>query len=273
MTWEDAVRWCLRQPDLQQLAKDAYFGDPLETAKRYHSSPEYAEVRRLLPSKPGRALDLGAGNGILSHALAEDGWRVTAVEPDPSGLVGAGAIRNMAARSGLPITVVEAFGEAIPLEDADFDVVVARQVLHHAHDLAAFCREMARLVRSGGRVVTLRDHVVTGAAQLDAFFSIHPLHRLYGGENAFTLEAYRGALAAANLRIEREIGPFASVINFAPHTPQTLRQEIAARTGPLAPATSALLALPGGFELVLKLLDRFDNRPGRLVSFVCVKES
>ena len=41
----------------------------------------------MIPRKAGRALDLGAGNGILSYALAREGWSVTAVEPDPSALV------------------------------------------------------------------------------------------------------------------------------------------------------------------------------------------
>ncbi len=66
MSWEDAVRWSLAQPDMQKLAADAYFGDPVDAAERYRASAEYAAVRKLLPATPGRALDLGAGNGILS---------------------------------------------------------------------------------------------------------------------------------------------------------------------------------------------------------------
>lgn len=271
MSWEDAVRWSLAQPDMQKLAADAYFGDPVDAAERYRASAEYAAVRKLLPATPGRALDLGAGNGILSYALARDGWQVTAVEPDPSALVGAAAIRSIGERTGVAIKVIEAFGEAIPLEDADFDVVVARQVLHHAHDLKAFCAEMARLVRKGGRVLTFRDHVISGPDQHAAFLKIHPLHHLYGGENAFTLAQYRGALEAAGLTIDAEFGPFASVINYAPHTPQTLREEIAGRTGPLKPLVSLALAPQPVLALALKILSKADNRPGRLVSFAATK--
>ncbi|MEC5293725.1 MULTISPECIES: class I SAM-dependent methyltransferase [unclassified Aurantimonas] len=90
------------------LAHAAYFDEPLAAARRYHASAEFAAVRRMIPASPGRALDLGAGNGILSWALAREGWAVTAVEPDPSILVGAGAIRAMSEQSGTPIEVIEA---------------------------------------------------------------------------------------------------------------------------------------------------------------------
>ena len=42
--------------------------------------------------------------------------QVTAVEPDPSDLVGAGAIRALSKETGVAIEVVEAFGEAVPID-------------------------------------------------------------------------------------------------------------------------------------------------------------
>ena len=44
----------------------------------------------------GQALDVGAGRGIASYALAREGFTVTVLEPDDSHLVGAGAIRSLA---------------------------------------------------------------------------------------------------------------------------------------------------------------------------------
>lgn len=254
---------------MAELARGAYFGDPVEAAQRYRASAEFAAVRDMLPATTGRALDLGAGNGILAWALAMDGWDVTAIEPDPSDLVGAGAIRALAATTDVPITVIEAMGEDIPLDSAGFDIVVARQVLHHAHDLPAFCREMSRLSRAGAVIVTLRDHVISGPEQLPLFLDQHPLHYLYGGENAFTLAQYRSALSEAGLTVQRELRSFQSIVNYDPMRPDELVGRLAEKAGPLRGLASAALgALP--FNWVAELATHLDRRPGRLVSFTCV---
>lgn len=276
LDWEGAVNWLLDQPDQAELARAAYFDQPTSVpARRYHGSAEFAELRRYLPKQPGRALDLGAGNGILSFALAVDGWQVTAVEPDPSALIGAGAIRALAKDTGTAIDVVEAFGEAIPLEAANYDLVIARQVLHHANDLGQFCREMARLARPGGLVITLRDHVISSPKQLPAFLAKHPLHHLYGGENAFEAGQYRDALTGAGLRISKELGSFASVINYDPMRPDQVRSAIADRVGGklsfLAPPLRAGLSLLP-LQAIGAVATLLDKRPGRLVSFICEKE-
>ncbi|MER8689017.1 class I SAM-dependent methyltransferase [Mesorhizobium sp. M1136] len=271
MTWEDAVRWCMSEPSMKELARAAYFDDPVLAARRYHESAEFQAVRSMIPRKAGRALDLGAGNGILSYALAREGWSVTAVEPDPSALVGAAAIRTLAEKTGTHIDVIEAFGEAIPLTAAGYDLVVARQVLHHAHDLPAFCREVARLSREGATFLSLRDHVISGPKQLEPFLRTHPLHHLYGGENAFTLAAYRAALQGAGLTIDREMNSFQSVVNYDPMTASEIRERLAGVFGPLSGLVRlALSPLPfGAVAGVAALLDR---RPGRLVSFLCHKQ-
>ncbi|MER9072681.1 class I SAM-dependent methyltransferase [Mesorhizobium sp. M0904] len=270
MTWEDAVRWCMSEPSMKDLARAAYFDDPVAAAQRYHESAEFQAVRGMIPRKPGRALDLGAGNGILSYAMAREGWSVTAVEPDPSALVGAAAIRTLAEKTGTRIDVIEAFGEAIPLSAAGYDLVVARQVLHHAHDLPAFCREVARLSRDGAMFLSLRDHVISGPKQLEPFLRAHPLHHLYGGENAFTLANYRAALEGAGLTIDREMNSFQSVVNYDPMTASEIRERLAVAFGPLS-GLARLTLSPLPFGAVVAAAALLDRRPGRLVSFLCHK--
>src|SRR5436190_23871854 len=88
-SWEEAVAWLLTQPQHRDLAVGSYFDPPLsDAAVRYWRSPEWLALRDLSPKPPGDALDVGAGNGIATFALAKDGWRVTAIEPDPSESVG-----------------------------------------------------------------------------------------------------------------------------------------------------------------------------------------
>jgi len=136
VTWESAVVWLRNQPDQRQLVLDAYYDDPLlAAAKRYHESDEWREIAALLRGRAGKALDVGAGRGIASYALACEGFAVTALEPDPSAIVGSAAIRSLAAEAALPIEVVEETSERLPFADGEFDVVFARAVLHHTSDL------------------------------------------------------------------------------------------------------------------------------------------
>lgn len=230
MTWEEAVAWLRSQPDQQDLVRACFFDDPLlEAARRYRNCAEWQAVRRLLPEVKGKVLDLGSGRGISAYALAADGWQTTALEPDPSLLVGAGAIRSLAREAGLAITVVQDWGESLPFPEAAFDVVHARQVLHHAHDLKALCREVARVLKPGGLIVATREHVINKPEDLQAFFDSHPLHRLYGGENAFTLEQYTTALQSAGFKLKKIFNPWASDINLYPTTRDEIRQHLARR--------------------------------------------
>ncbi|MBU1325368.1 MAG: methyltransferase domain-containing protein [Alphaproteobacteria bacterium] len=272
-TWEGAVSWLRAQPDRQDLVRAAYYDDPLiEAAERYRTGEEWAEVRRRMGPGAGRsALDVGAGRGIASYALARDGFAVSALEPDPSALVGAAAIRALADEAGVRIDVVEEFSERLPFQDAAFDVVFARAVLHHTSDLAQACSEFFRVLKPGGRFVAVREHVISSQDQLPAFLEIHPLHSLYGGENAFLLQQYRDAIAAAGFVLTEELTPLGSAINFAPLTGAGVKDEIAARLGALGKAARPLFDAPGVWPLARAALTRVDHRPGRLYSFICDK--
>ncbi|MGD9669415.1 MAG: class I SAM-dependent methyltransferase [Hyphomicrobiaceae bacterium] len=272
ISWERAVRTLIEDRDRQALVEACYFDLPLtRAAERYRESEEWRAMRGLIGTPRGIAVDVGAGNGIVSYALAKDGWSAVAVEPDPSDLVGAGAIRGLAAAGGVAIDVREGFGEGLPLAAHEASLVIARQVLHHARDLPAFAREIARVLAPGGLLVSTRDHVITGPHQLQVFLDAHPLHYLYGGENAFSIAQYRSAFSGAGLRIEKELGAFDSVINYAPQSPETLRLEIAARFGPLGAAARTALKPAPLFNVAMRVLSYIDRRPGRVVSFVCRK--
>lgn len=274
-TWEDAVNWLRNQPDKRQLVLDAFYDDPLiVAAERYFSSTEWQAVATFLQGRSGKALDVGAGRGIASYALARSGFAVTALEPDTSAVVGAAAIRNLAAGTGLPIEVVEEFSERLPFADGSFDVVFARAVLHHMRDLDGACREMFRVLRPGGLLIAAREHVISKEADLKAFLDQHPLHHRYGGEHAFVLDRYVGALRAAGFAAIDVLAPLRSPINLFPYTIESLREAVVARLArkiPVAPVWRAALASRKVFVSLLSVAERFDHRPGRLYSFVCHK--
>ncbi len=278
-TWERAVAWLRDQPDQQALVRDCYYDDPLiDAARRFAVSEEFRAVSAWLPSVPGRALDLGAGRGIGSFALARSGWRVTAVEPDPSELVGAGAIRRLADEGRVAVEVVQDQAESLPFGDDAFDLVYARQALHHASDLTVFLKEAARVLRVGGRLIATREHVISRDEDLDAFLNGHPLHRFYGGEHAYRLDEYVDAIRASGLTVARVVGPFDSVVNYFPETSEQwrarCRRRLARWTG------SALAGVLTNDRRVLgravcsRVAARLSaecDTPGRLFSFVAHK--
>jgi len=272
LSWEDAVVWLRNQPDQRQLVIDGYYDDPLiAAAERYRASGEWREIAQLLHGRAGKALDIGAGRGIASYALAKQGFEVTALEPDPSAIVGAGAIRLLAIEAALPITVVEEFSEGLPFADGAFDVVHARAVLHHMSDLDVACSEMFRVLRPGGLFVAAREHVISCERDLDAFLAAHPLHHLYGGEHAYLLDRYLGALKAAGFDPLRVLPPLRSPINLFPYTIDTLRDALLDRVAqkiPGRPLWRLMLSSDRVFRSLLAVAELFDHRPGRLYSFV-----
>ncbi len=272
MTWEEAVRWYRRQPNSTQAIRDNYFDLPvLPAAERYAASEEFREVQRLLGAGQGRTLlDVGAGNGIASFAFMHDGWKVTALEPDPSNEVGAGAIEQLAEASGLPVRVVREVGEHLPFSDAEFSAIHARQVLHHFSNLEAGVEEIARVLIPGGLALITREHVADDAAQLASFLRSHPLHALYDGENAYPQETYLHAFRQAGLETVSVWSPLTSILNYHPGTATELAERVRRIT-----RGGILGHLLGGSAVFrqsrINAAERRECPPGRLYSFLMRK--
>jgi SAM-dependent methyltransferase len=275
VSWEEAVKWLRHQPEKIGLVLGAYYDDPLmAAAERFYHSEEWQATRKYLGPQRGAALDIGAGRGIASYALAKEGFSVTALEPDFSNIVGSGAIRKLAAESGLAIHVIEKRSESLPFQDKEFEVVFARAVLHHTQDLEASCQEISRVLKPGGRFIAVREHVITRPSDLPKFLATHPLHQICGAEAAFLLNRYLSAIRNAGLHLKHCLAPLSSPINFAPRTLEELRKELIARfcrNSTCRTIASWLLSIPGAWTSVFWLLNLVDNRPGRLYSFVCEK--
>jgi len=261
-------------PKWADLIRDSYLDlDVFESAERFRSSAEFLQVARCIGAHllQGRVLDLGAGNGIASWAFAKSGAKlVYALEPDPSNEIGRGAIQRLTAE--LPVRLIDAHGEQMPLPDEEVDVVYTRQVLHHTSDLQRVLQECARVLRSGGIFLACREHVVDNEQQLQAFLSSHPVHQLTGAENAYSLDEYLEAIRLAGLELEKALDPWDTVINAFPAVrtteeleryPQTILKRRFGRIGALASLA------PGVDSLVWRRIKR--PSPGRLYSFLATK--
>jgi ubiquinone/menaquinone biosynthesis C-methylase UbiE len=107
-----------------------------------------ALVRELRPGPGQRVLDVGAGTGALAERVSATGATVICVEPDAGSL--ATARRRLAGRHA---EFVAAAAETIPLPSGSADGAVVSLSAHHWQDRDQGFREIARILRPGGRVV------------------------------------------------------------------------------------------------------------------------
>jgi SAM-dependent methyltransferase len=106
-----------------------------------------AAARPYLPGAGGRVLDLGAGTGRFSAALADaTGAAVLACEPSA-------AMRAVCRVTCPEIPIVAGTAQAAPFRDHAFDAVWASQVIHHVDDLPAFAVNLRRILRPGGHLL------------------------------------------------------------------------------------------------------------------------
>lgn len=124
-------------------ARFAGLAEAYERGRPGYPAPFAATLTAELGLAPGaRVLDLAAGTGKLTGALAEAGLEVHAVEPQErlrailAGRLPAGRVR-------------EGVAEAIPFEDGAFDAVTVADAFHWFAPEAALA-EIGRVLRPGG---------------------------------------------------------------------------------------------------------------------------
>jgi SAM-dependent methyltransferase len=152
-------------------------------------APAFAEAAGV--SVGQRVLDVGAGPGALTAVLVDlvGAGNVAAIDPSQSFVAALHErLPRVDARAGS--------AEALPWDDASFDVALAQLVVHFMHDPVAGLREMGRVTRPGGMVsACVWDHA-TGGGPLSLFWdAVHELDPLAGGERGLA-GAREGHLAA-----------------------------------------------------------------------------
>jgi SAM-dependent methyltransferase len=141
-----------------------------------------------LPSAGGRILDLGAGTGRFSEALARFcGASVCACEPS--------AAMRAVLHANLPdALVVGGAAEASPFLAGVFDAVWASQVVHHVKDLPAFAADLRHVLRPHGHLLIRGGF---GPVQELPLYKYFPLAWAAGSAARLSLERIAGVLAEA----------------------------------------------------------------------------
>ena len=160
----------------------------------------YRWLLHLLRTQPGETLlDISCGQGMLLRCAVEKGLRVTGLDLSPSAVTA--AIRQAPSAH---VTVSDA--EQLPYADNVFDYVTNIGSLEHYFQPHRAVREMARVLRPGGRALILTPNTFGLLGNIlyvwhhgDVFDDGQPLQR-YGTNNQ-----WRALLEANGLRVKRTL--------------------------------------------------------------------
>lgn len=121
----------------------------------YGQDPRWRQalVAAVDPQPGQRVLDVATGTGLVTHQLARRGATVVGLDQSEEMLAGA---RERLARMppGLAdrITFITGEAELLPFADEEFDALTFTYLLRYVDDRVATLKELARVVKQGGRI-------------------------------------------------------------------------------------------------------------------------
>lgn len=141
-----------------------YFGE----ARDYWWNPDFIQLmgQRLDLSSASRVLDVGSGVGHWGRALApalSPSARLVGVDREDAWVAEA-TRRASHAGFGERFAYQRGDANALPFDDASFDLVTCQTVLIHVPDPAAVLAEMLRVCRPGGLVLAVEPNNLANAA-------------------------------------------------------------------------------------------------------------
>ncbi len=161
---------------------------------------EAESLARLVATAPADvAVDLACGPGTLALRFAKHVRWMCALDLTPAILKRA---REKAAQEGLLGKLGFTIGDAqtLPFADGSLDLAVTSYSLHHISDPARVVREMARVVKRGGRV-GLIDILVPEDPKIRELNHRIEWTRDHSHCRSLTLAEFRAMMDAAGLRI------------------------------------------------------------------------
>lgn len=235
--------------DEHKQAIQAQFG---ATAAAYVASPSHAngddlrQIATLAAALPRRemALDVATGGGHTARILAPH--FVLVVASDLTGPMLRAAGEALAGWGAANVALLQSDAEALACADGSFDLVTCRIAPHHFPDPARFVREVARVLRPGGRFI-LEDSCAPEDAACAAW--LDKIERTRDATHGRTLSAraWGDLVAAAGLTQRGQtIYPRRHLLDAwldRAQTPAERRAAIHAAAAAASPAIRAALAI------------------------------
>jgi 2-polyprenyl-3-methyl-5-hydroxy-6-metoxy-1,4-benzoquinol methylase len=269
------------RPDPEEILRyyrGDYYGAGEKKFRSWIEAPRlsfaWRRVRRLgrFFPQPGRALDIGCGQGTFLSLMSAQGWRVQGTElaEEPA---------RRAIRAGIPVSLGEIREGQFP--DGTLDLVTLWQVIEHLRDPAAMMRRIHPLLRKGGIVAVSTPNIEGLQARVfgGLWFHLDPPRHLY----LFSPQTLRRLMTAAGFRLVHlghlslEQDPYGWVQGFLNRMPlpkDTLYSFLKSPPGMkkrenYAPLFKAALPAAGIFPaaLILSLVMAWRNRGGTIEAF------
>lgn len=148
--------------------------------------------------QPERAADLGTGGGHVAYRLARHARAVTAIDLSAAMLE---AVGDEARQRGIAnIEICAAPAEAMPIEDATFDMLGCRFSAHHWRDFEAGIREARRVLKPGATALFI-DVVSPEYAPFDTHLQAVELLRDPSHVRNYTEAEWVSTLARSGFRV------------------------------------------------------------------------
>jgi len=129
--------------------------DALSAALSFWQDPRWrrALVGAVAPRGGDRVLDVATGTGMVAAELrSRCDCDVVGIDQSPAMLA---AAQRRFAGAEPPVELIEGEAESLPFGAASFDALTFTYLLRYVDDPAATMRELARVLRPGGRIASL----------------------------------------------------------------------------------------------------------------------
>jgi ubiquinone/menaquinone biosynthesis C-methylase UbiE len=218
-----------------------------KTAAHYLTSKPHAlgaSLERLValtaPHSDWRMLDVATGGGHVAYTFAPLVARVWASDITQEML---DMVKAEAAKRGLAnLRTTYAKAEALPFEDASFDLVTCRIAPHHFDSIPLFLDEVHRVLKPSGLLALVDNVVPEGSVgdYINAFERLRdPSHR-----RAWTMAEWRAALPQHGFAIaqEEQLTKIMEFSSWAARYDAIMRAMLRAMLIQTTPAVNAVLA-------------------------------